>query len=1458
MTHAVPSAASSPVRLRFWQSALVTSTRSRAFVLALAVATLVHAADGGVDAQGQQDGLTFFKNYFVTGDYVAAGVGLRGKGVGGFATDGIWIGDDPATPAIETGVPAGADIVAAFLYWQVVTTTGADTGSLGVKFRPAGSPVAYALQADNPATPVNDPEPFGKALAFSGTSPCYNPGGSTGSSDAVTWTYRADVQRFFETDFSGDSAGNPNYGKLIVNGAHEITLPDSGPNGLNSPMALGASLVVVYRLSSLPLASIVLYDDGVTLSNTQRTLNQTIAGFYQATATPNARISYLVGSGQADKSDYVVVPGGSTYPDVFSGSDDAQWDTLTFGAGVAPNASQVETTVSVNVSGGNGRDCLTPAAMVFRTDVQDTDGDGLLDVWETVGAGGPSELSDPDGQALPALGAMGADPNVKDLFIEIGYMGVGAPVAYGGVLKPQHTHLPMHAALKKVGDAFRDAPVPGGIRVHFDVGNGYPAGDPSQPENDAEAYIIRGANARGGEAIDETQTACQPGAGAPVWECQFSGHPGTVGWKSGFRFLRDQVVAVNGAPPAADFDEEVCGTTVDGTTYACERRFDTNRLQSFHYALFAHAIGLPKSELACLDGDGNPVAAGPDDRCAAGQTANPDFHTPRTNTGIGDFPGGDVMVTLGGFPDVDGLPVGTPFMQASTLMHELGHNFERRHGGDAFEPNCKPTYLSVMNYLYQLRGLLTDDGTPHLGFSGVEGAAVNETALDGLVTYPPYRLGWYAPLEGSYREGNAQPAARHCNGSDLLPTDLPMVRVDARYANDPIDWNADNVPGFDSPQDVNFSGAADEVLGGSVDWPNVLLNQVAGRRNVGGLFIHPATGALLVGPLSADVGKGDLGKGDLGKGDLGKGDLGKGDLGKGDLGKGDLGKGDLGKGDLGKGDLGGGDLFLNDPSNPAGELDAETAGALARTPPNNFQACVIDGVTCGSTTDPLHRVRVSFASSNTGGNPVSYRVYRVDGDSLGNGQPWTLVADVAASAFDSTSLGIRDYSAIDAAELTDGAEYTYFAIAVHGPEDESDLSNLRTITAINDPPQANDDAYVVNEDASLSVAAPGVLGNDGDSDSGPVSLTASLVTGPASAQSFSLNADGSFTYAPIADFNGADSFVYSVGADTATVAITVTPVNDPPSAGSDGYSTAEDTTLTVPTAQGVLAGDQDVDGDTLTAVLASGPSQALAFTLNADGSFTYTPAPNFTGTDAFTYRASDGAATSAPATVTITVTAVNDTPTISAIANRTIDWNTSTGPIPFTIGDADGLAGLSVSGSSGNEALVPNANIVFAGTGDSRTVTVTPATAQFGSAIITVVVSDGAASAQTSFLLTVNRVQYTFVAVANLPPKKTKSGSTSSMKWQYQDGSTVLDTSSLQHTISVCRVEAGGCTLVDTMTNTDAGSSSFRYSNGVWTFNLQTRDRNGVRYAVGDYQVTIVPGSQAYQSGGPYPLQVTR
>src|SRR5205823_274949 len=135
---------------------------------------------------------------------------------------------------------------------------------------------------------------------------------------------------------------------------------------------------------------------------------------------------------------------------------------------------------------------------------------------------------------------------------------------------------------------------------------------------------------------------------------------------------------------------------------------------------------------------------------------------------------------------------------------------------------------------------------------------------------------------------------------------------------------------------------------------------------------------------------------------------------------------------------------------------------------------------------------------------------------------------------------------------------------------------------------------------------------------------------------------------PVLYFNGTDTFTYKASdgqaqSGVATVTITVTPVNDAPvAANDDSYTTPEDTQLTV-SAPGVLANDRDVDGDALSSILVTGPIHGT-LTLNSDGSFTYTPAPNFNGVDSFTYKATDGQAQSGIATATITVTPVNDTP----------------------------------------------------------------------------------------------------------------------------------------------------------------------------------------------------------------------
>jgi VCBS repeat-containing protein len=194
------------------------------------------------------------------------------------------------------------------------------------------------------------------------------------------------------------------------------------------------------------------------------------------------------------------------------------------------------------------------------------------------------------------------------------------------------------------------------------------------------------------------------------------------------------------------------------------------------------------------------------------------------------------------------------------------------------------------------------------------------------------------------------------------------------------------------------------------------------------------------------------------------------------------------------------------------------------------------------------------------------------------------------------------------------------------------------------------------------------------------------------------------------------------------VTITVTAVNDAPVATNDAYSTAEDTPLTV-AAPGVLGNDTDPDTDpdstTLTAALASQPSHGT-LTLHADGSFTYTPTANYNGPDTFTYRASDGNLASNLATVTISVTAVNDPPTVTVAAGGTCGTDDHSGTIKLTVGDVESDATtLTLSASSDNQTLVRNGNLVLGGSGATRMLTVTSVAGRSGTATVTVRVSDG-------------------------------------------------------------------------------------------------------------------------------------
>ncbi|RLP69355.1 cadherin-like domain-containing protein, partial [Xanthobacter tagetidis] len=181
--------------------------------------------------------------------------------------------------------------------------------------------------------------------------------------------------------------------------------------------------------------------------------------------------------------------------------------------------------------------------------------------------------------------------------------------------------------------------------------------------------------------------------------------------------------------------------------------------------------------------------------------------------------------------------------------------------------------------------------------------------------------------------------------------------------------------------------------------------------------------------------------------------------------------------------------------------------------------------------------------------------------------------------------------------------------------------------------------------------------------------------------------DGEITFTPDADFNGDASFSYTVsdgkgGTDTATVAVSVTPVNDAPVAAGDTASTAEDTPLVIAVAD-LLANDADVDGETLTV---SGVGGAVGGTVALDaGEITFTPDADFNGDASFTYTVSDGKGGTDTATVNVTVTPVNDAPIATA------DTATTAEDTPLVIAAADLLANdadidgdtLSVTGVGG-------------------------------------------------------------------------------------------------------------------------------------------------------------------------------
>nr|WP_281253135.1 Ig-like domain-containing protein [Rubricoccus marinus] len=327
---------------------------------------------------------------------------------------------------------------------------------------------------------------------------------------------------------------------------------------------------------------------------------------------------------------------------------------------------------------------------------------------------------------------------------------------------------------------------------------------------------------------------------------------------------------------------------------------------------------------------------------------------------------------------------------------------------------------------------------------------------------------------------------------------------------------------------------------------------------------------------------------------------------------------------------------------------------------------------------------------------------------------------------------------------TDTFNYTVF-----DGEDQAFGRVEVTVVSRNDAPVAMDDRAATDEDQPVTVA---VLANDRDPDGG-TTLTVTAVTSPEHGTA-TVGDDGTVTYTPEADFNGEDSFRYivddgdgpvgsvnvrgdaSLAESSATVRVTVRPVNDAPRPVDDEAMTDEDQPVTV----SVLANDSDPDGDALTVVSLGEPARGAVSTNGT--TVTYTPATNFGGTDVFSYTVADAAGATAQATVTVTVREINDAPVFSSEPVTAVREGE---PYSYTATavDVDGDAvAFTAGGLPDWLSLTDNAD-------GTATLAGTPADADVGTAQIRLTVTDGTLSTVQAFALSVTDEENAPVAVAD-------------------------------------------------------------------------------------------------------------
>jgi large repetitive protein len=349
-----------------------------------------------------------------------------------------------------------------------------------------------------------------------------------------------------------------------------------------------------------------------------------------------------------------------------------------------------------------------------------------------------------------------------------------------------------------------------------------------------------------------------------------------------------------------------------------------------------------------------------------------------------------------------------------------------------------------------------------------------------------------------------------------------------------------------------------------------------------------------------------------------------------------------------------------------GNLVLNTDGSFTYTPNTDFNGSdqfvyslcdggnpdLCDNATVTITVNPVNSAPVAVDDNfvTDEDTPLNASVAGNDSDADGPGANYALVSGPSNGILTLNPNGTFVYTP----NLNyNGSDQFVYSLCDGGTPNLCDNATVSiTINPVNDPPIAVDDNFVTDENTPLN---EDVSTNDSDVD-GP-GATYTVVSGPANGV-LNLNTNGTFNYTPNAGYFGSDQFVYSLCdggtpdlCDQATVTITINSSNTAPVAVDDAFVTDEDTPLNA----SVADNDSDEDGPDAVYSVVNGPANG-SLQLNPDGSFLYTPNPDYFGPDQFEYSLCDGGTPNLcdNAIATITVNPVNDPPVITGSLAATL------------------------------------------------------------------------------------------------------------------------------------------------------------------------------------------------------------